>query len=169
MKQYFQLDIADKKYRSVLLLSYTMIAVLTVMTLISGIFLWFNSHTRKIIYDMSTVQLRNLDTIVSNSLNMYRIQLQTAWQDVDVRQYIYAGVKNWKNEYLMGNYFVKMCVNNGIADYVCLFKGNEFQYYGPYYPEEKERSQIETQILETVSDMQHFFIESDSGGKLCVF
>ncbi len=168
-QRYFRMDVANRKYRLVLLLSYSMIAVLTIIILISGIFLWFNVHTQKIIYDMSMGQLRNLDTVFSNSLSMYRTQLQTAWQDTDVRQYIYTTPDGWENEYLVGNYFAKMCVNNGIADYVCLFKGNDFHFYGPYYPESGEREQIEHQIRNTENDMQQFYIQDGSDRKLCIF
>ena len=169
MRRYFQLDIADKKYRSVLLLSYSTIAVLTIIILLGGIFSWFNTHTRAVIYDMSMEQLKNLDTVVANTLDMYRIQLQTAWQDSGVKEYFYTGEESWENEYLVGNYFYKMCVNNRTADYVCLFREGQYQYYGPHYPEEQEKRQIEELIPKTENDTQQFLIETDSGKNLCIF
>ena len=169
MKQYFRIDIADKKYRFVLLLSYSIIAVFSVTILIGGIFSWFRAYTRKVIYDMSMEQIQNLNTVVSNTLEMYRIQLQTAWQDPGVKEYFYTRKEGWRNEYQVGNYFSRMCVNSGIADYVSLFRGQEFQYYGPYYPGENEKSQIESMILETGNDTQQFLIDTDSGKNLCIF
>ncbi|HJD31006.1 MAG TPA: hypothetical protein H9912_03600, partial [Candidatus Eisenbergiella stercorigallinarum] len=73
-------------------------------------------------------QIQNLNTVVSNTLEMYRIQLQTAWQDPGVKEYFYTRKEGWRNEYQVGNYFSRMCVNSGIADYVSLFRGQEFQY-----------------------------------------
>ena len=69
MGRYFKLDIANKKYRSVLLLSYSIIAIIAVAIVITGVFAWFNSYTQKVVYDMSMVQLQNLDTTFTNSID----------------------------------------------------------------------------------------------------
>ena len=88
MGRYFKLDIANKKYRSVLLLSYSIIAIIAVAIVITGVFAWFNSYTQKVVYDMSMVQLQNLDTTFTNSIDTCRTQLQTAWQDSNIKQHI---------------------------------------------------------------------------------
>ena len=67
MGKYFKLDIANKKYRSVLLLSYSIIAIIAVSIVITGVFAWFNSYTQKVVYDMSMVQLQNLETTFASS------------------------------------------------------------------------------------------------------
>ena len=90
MGRYFKLDIANKKYRSVLLLSYSIIAIIAVAIVITGVFAWFNSYTQKVVYDMSMVQLQNLDTTFTNSIDTCRKQLQTAWQDSNIKQHIYC-------------------------------------------------------------------------------
>lgn len=170
MKKYFKLDITNKKYRSVLLLSYSTIAMLTVAVVITVLFSWFNSYTKKVIYDMSVTQLQNLDTIVSNNLDMCRTQLQTAWQDANIKQHVYTRSDSWKNENWIGSYLQRLCVNNGIAEYVCLFRNeNEFRYYGWRYPDDEEMKQIEQNIMETDHDMQQFIIRTDRRENLCVF
>lgn len=170
MKKYFELDITNKKYRSVLLLSYSTIAILAVAVVITVLFSWFNAYTQKVIYDMSMTQLQNLDTIVSNNLDMCRTQLQTAWQDANIKQHIYTRSDSWKNENWIGSYLQRLCVNNGIAEYVCLFRNDsEFRYYGWRYPDAEEMRQIEKKIMETDHDMQQFIIKTDQRENLCVF
>ena len=146
MGRYFKLDIANKKYRSVLLLSYSIIAIIAVAIVITGVFAWFNSYTQKVVYDMSMVQLQNLDTTFTNSFDTFRTQLQTAWQDSNNKQHIYNQNESCKNENWNGSYFQRLCVNNGFAEYICLFRNeNEFRYYGWRYPSEAEMQQIEDQ------------------------
>ena len=154
MGRYFKLDIANKKYRSVLLLSYSIIAIIAVAIVITGVFAWFNSYTQKVVYDMSMVQLQNLDTTFTNSIDTCRTQLQTAWQDSNIKQHIYTQNESWKNENWIGSYFQRLCVNNGFAEYICLFRNeNEFRYYGWRYPSEAEMQQIEQGVMETSNDM----------------
>ena len=170
MGRYFKLDIANKKYRSVLLLSYSIIAIIAVAIVITGVFAWFNSYTQKVVYDMSMVQLQNLDTTFTNSIDTCRTQLQTAWQDSNIKQHIYTQNESWKNENWIGSYFQRLCVNNGFAEYICLFRNeNEFRYYGWRYPSEAEMQQIEQGVMETSNDMEQFIIHTDTRSNLCIF
>lgn len=170
MAKYFKLDIADKKYRSVLLLSYSIIAILAVAIVITGVFAWFNLYTQKVVYDMSMVQLQNLDTIFTNRIDTCRTQLQTAWQDSNIKQHIYTQNESWKNENWIGSYFQRLCVNNGFAEYICLFRNEEeFRYYGWRYPSETEMKQIEQGIMLTSNDTQQILIHTDTRSNLCIF
>lgn len=170
MGKYFKLDIANKKYRSVLLLSYSIIAIIAVAIVITGVFAWFNSYTQKVVYDMSMVQLQNLETTFANSVDMCRTQLQTAWQDSNIKQHIYTQNESWKNEIWIGNYFQRLCVNNGFAEYICLFRNeNEFRYYGWRYPSHSETEQIEKGVMDTANDMEQFIINTDTRSNLCIF
>lgn len=170
MAKYFKLDIADKKYRSVLLLSYSIIAILAVAIVITGVFAWFNLYTQKVVYDMSMVQLQNLDTTFTNRIDTCRTQLQTAWQDSNIKQHIYTQNESWKNENWIGSYFQRLCVNNGFAEYICLFRNEEeFRYYGWRYPSETEMKQIEQGIMLTSNDTQQILIHTDTRSNLCIF
>lgn len=170
MKKHFKLDITNKQYRSVLLLSYSTIAIIAIAIVLTGLFSWFNVYTQRVIYNLSMTQLQNLDTTISNNLDMWRTQLQTAWQDANIKQHIYTQSDSWKTENWIGSYLQRLCVNNGFAEYVCLFRSeDEFRYYGWRYPEEAEIQQIEQRIMETQNDTQQFIIETSNRKNLCIF
>lgn len=170
MKRHFKLDITNKQYRSVLLLSYSTIAIIAIAIVLTGLFSWFNVYTQRVIYNLSMTQLQNLDTTISNNLDMWRTQLQTAWQDANIKQHIYTQSDSWKTENWIGSYLQRLCVNNGFAEYVCLFRSeDEFRYYGWRYPEEAEIQQIEQRIMETQNDTQQFIIETSNRKNLCIF
>ena len=118
MKKHFKLDITNKQYRSVLLLSYSTIAIIAIAIVLTGLFSWFNVYTQRVIYNLSMTQLQNLDTTISNNLDMWRTQLQTAWQDANIKQHIYTQSDSWKTENWIGSYLQRLCVNNGFAEYV---------------------------------------------------
>ena len=165
-----KLDITNKKYRNILLLSYSTIATVAVAIVVVGVVGLFNVYTRDTIYHMAITQLNNLDNIIDNNLDTWRKQLQTAWDESTIRKYIYSNEEHWKEEYEAGHYLYRMSINNGVENFTCLFRNeNEFKYFGWRYPEQEEREQIEKKIMETDNDARMFFVETDERRSLCVF
>lgn len=170
MKKHFTIDITNKKYRFILLLSYGIIAVLSITILLTGIFSWFNSYTQKVIRNMSIIQLKNLDTALSDHLNMCQIQLQTAWQDTDITKKLYSNTNDYQVENRVSRYFQKFCVNNGFIDYIGIFNSpSDFFYYGLRYPSQKERATLEKELLLSENDTQSFLFSSDNKRYLYIF
>ena len=135
-----KLDITNKKYRNILLLSYSTIATVAVAIVVVGVVGLFNVYTRDTIYHMAITQLNNLDNIIDNNLDTWRKQLQTAWDESTIRKYIYSNEEHWKEEYEAGHYLYRMSINNGVENFTCLFRNeNEFKYFGWRYPEQEER------------------------------
>lgn len=99
-----KLDITNKKYRNILLLSYSTIATVAVAIVVVGVVGLFNVYTRDTIYHMAITQLNNLDNIIDNNLDTWRKQLQTAWDESTIRKYIYSNEEHWKEEYEAGHY-----------------------------------------------------------------
>lgn len=170
MRAELKIDITNKKYRNILLLSYSVIAAIAVAVVVIGVVGLFSMHTRKTIYHMAIMQLNNLDSVIESNIDTWRKQLQTAWDEATIKQYVNTTNDHWKEEYESGHYLYRMSINNGVENYVCLFRNDaDFKYYGWYYPELEERKQIEERILETENDTQMFFVETDARRYLCVF
>lgn len=168
--RHFGIEIANKKYRNLLLVSYALIAAIAVGIVVTGIFAWFHSYTKKVISDMAVSQLENMDNIVESDLENYRSQLQNAYQEPSIRSYLFTNNKNFENEYDIGRYLSNMVVNNGAADYVGLYKkGEETRFYGWRSPGEKARKQIEQKIEQTKDDMEFFLISEEERDYLCLF
>lgn len=170
MKAGIRLDITNKKYRNVLLVSYSMIAAVAVAIVVVGVVGLFGLYTRNTIYHMAVTQLNNLDIIFESNLDTWHKQLQTAWDESTIRKYIYTKEDQWRDEYEAGHYLYRMSINNGVENYTCLFRNEEeFKYFGWRYPEQEEMEQIEKKIMETDNDSQMFFVETDDRRSLCVF
>lgn len=170
IKKHFNIEITNKKYRNLLLISYGAVAIAAVVVVISGIFLWFNSYTKKIISDMASSQLENIDNVVQANLENYRLQLQNAYQEPSIHSYLFTNNKNFDNEYQIGRYLLNMTVNNGVADYVGLYKkGEVLRAYGAKYPSDDVKSQIEEKISETKDDMEYFLLEENDTSYLYLF
>lgn len=170
MKKHFHFDITNKRYRSVLILSYGVIAILSVTILITGIFSWFNSYTQKVVRNMSVMQLQNLDTTLVNHLDMCQIQLQTAWQDPDITKKLYSCSYHYQTENRVSRYFQKFCANNGFVDYIGIFSSpSDFFYYGLRYPSQEERSQLQNRLLSTTNDTESFLLTCDGQNYLFLF
>lgn len=170
MKTGIKLDITNKKYRNVLLVSYSVIAAVAVAIVVVGVVGLFKLYTRNTIYHMAITQLNNLDNIVDSSLDTWHKQLQTAWEESTVIKYIYMKENQWRDEYEAGHYLYRMSINNDVENYTCLFRSEEdFKYFGWRYPGQEEMKQIEEKIMETDNDSQMFFVETEERRSLCVF
>ena len=170
MRAELKIDITNKKYRNILLLSYSVIAAMAVAVVVIGVVGLFSLHTRKTIYHMAIMQLNNLDNVIDSYIDTWRKQLQTAWDETTIKQYVNTTDDHWKEEYESGHYLYRMSINNGMENYVCLFRNDaDFKYYGWYYPGLEARKQIEEKIMETENDMQMLFVEADDKRNLCVF
>ena len=170
MRAELKIDITNKKYRNILLLSYSVIAALAVAVVAIGVVGLFSLHTRETIYHMAIMQLHNLDNVIDSNIDTWRKQLQTAWDEATIKQYVSTTNDHWKEEYESGHYLYRMSINNGVENYVCLFRNEaDFKYYGWYYPLPEEKKQIEEKIMETENDTQMLFVEADDRRNLCVF
>ena len=170
MRAELKIDITNKKYRNILLLSYSVIAALAVAVVAIGVVGLFSLHTRATIYHMAIMQLNNLDNVIDSNIDTWRKQLQTAWDEATIKQYVSTTNDHWKEEYESGHYLYRMSINNGVENYVCLFRNEtDFKYYGWYYPLPEEKKQIEEKIMETENDTQMLFVEADDRRNLCVF
>lgn len=170
MRAELKIDITNKKYRNILLLSYSVIAALAVAVVAIGVVGLFSLHTRATIYHMAIMQLHNLDNVIDSNIDTWRKQLQTAWDEATIKQYVSTTNDHWKEEYESGHYLYRMSINNGVENYVCLFRNEtDFKYDGWYYPLSEEKKQIEEKIMETENDTQMLFVEADDRRNLCVF
>jgi len=166
----FKIEITNKKYRNTLIISYCIIAAIAMGIIITIIFIWFSSYTKRVISDTAVTQLDNLDNILQNNMDTYRTQLQNAYQEPNIKNYLYANETSLENEYQISRYLINLVVNNGIADYVGIYqKGADIQYYGWRYPNEAEKQLIKGSLVKTRNDMEYFIIDTGNRRHLCLF
>lgn len=169
-EKYFKLDIMNKKYRNFLIVSYTAVAAAAIAIMTVFLFSWFNGYIQNVIFDMSTIQLNNLNNSVYYTFNSCHTQLQSAWQEPDIKNYMYAQGSDAEREYKISRYLQNLCISNGLADYICVFRGeDDFTYYGSRFPDEAEMQQLKEKIFETESDSQFFLLQDLKKDSLCLF
>ncbi len=166
-----KLDFASKSYRSILIVSYVLVGALALVLMVIGIFSWFKVYIKEQVSKTGMEQLRQMDTVYSSKIDLYYTQLQNAFHEPSIENYIYSDTDDVLRDYEISRYLRNLIVYNETIEYVGFLKNDDFHVHvGTKYPTEQEQGDISLALTESKDDMEHFVVQSDSGErKLCIF
>lgn len=167
MERYFRRDIADKKYKDILLASYVIVAAIVIFVMLFGVMAGFNRHMRQTIQNMTEVQLRNFENSIERSLENTRKQMQIAREEPAVLKYLYSWENSAVEEYKISRFIQRFCINSEIAEAVVLLRRTgEMKCFGQKYFAEEEMERIKSELDGTENDSGFFLLDKE---RLCIY
>lgn len=168
-KRYPPIDITDRKYKIVLICSYCVIVAIVMAIVFTSIFFWFGKYTKRVIGDMASIQLDNLDNSISRRVESYKQQLLNVWHEPNIKISLYSTEQNYETEYKISRFLGSMTANNSTAKYFGVFSSRkDIKYYGNTYPDEVERTSIENHVFKSTKDDEQLIIEKENNRYLCL-
>lgn len=161
-----KLDVTNKGYRNVLVVSYVVLSLISVAFLLLSMFSWFRSYLDEEMADMSLLQLNNTSRIVNSKFNTYQMLLQNMFQEPSVKSALYSDATDPGIEFEISRYVNSVIINDGSLDYAVIFNNGKIrQIIGPVYPEIEEQNLVLEYLNQSVNDKNLFFVKNDNSLK----
>lgn len=164
------IEIANRHYYKVLIATYIIVGALALLIMITSILSWFNSYVKKQVFEMGIEQVDTVDIIFENSITSYHTQLQNAFQEPDIKNYLYSASSEFAREYKISRFLKNIISNNEVIDYIGLYRNHEVDMIvGNVYPEHEEQKEVKLRLEDTIDDMHYFIIKNKNKPRLCIF